>query len=156
MRDVKGYEGLYGITSCGKVWSYRSKRFLNPTPDKDGYLQLTLSKDGSKKKAKVHRLVAETYIDNPNNYETVDHIDGNKAHNYIKNLRWMSNKDNAFLGNAHKCKPIICLETNKVFVSGWTAARAMNLNQTSISRVCNGKQKTTGGYHFKFLKKEMI
>ena len=49
MKDIKGYEGLYAITSCGKVWSYRRKRFLTNSPAKDGYLKITLSKDGEVK-----------------------------------------------------------------------------------------------------------
>ena len=57
MKDVVGYEGLYAVTSCGKVWSYKSERFLKPWKRKDGYLQVGLHKDGEKKIYLVHRLV---------------------------------------------------------------------------------------------------
>ena len=86
MKDIKNYEGLYAITSCGKVWSYRSKKFLKPGPAKNGYLQVGLIKDKETKRVLIHRLVAEAYLDNPNNYETVDHIDFDKTNNCLNNL----------------------------------------------------------------------
>ena len=49
MKDIKGYEGLYAITSCGKVWSYRSKKFLKPAKHQNGYLKVVLYKDGNLK-----------------------------------------------------------------------------------------------------------
>jgi hypothetical protein len=58
MRDIKGYEGLYAVTSCGKVWSYRSKKFLKPYDNGFGYLYVNLNNDGKKKQFKIHRLVA--------------------------------------------------------------------------------------------------
>lgn len=89
MKDIKGYEGIYAITSCGKVWSYRSKKFLKPRKDKDGYLRINLKLNGSEKTVCIHRLVAETYIPNPDNLPTVDHIDFDRTNNSINNLRWM-------------------------------------------------------------------
>ena len=56
MRDVKGYEGLYAVTSCGKVWSYKSDRFLSPCKTKSGYMFVRLCKNGKVKKMFVHRL----------------------------------------------------------------------------------------------------
>ena len=148
MKDVKNYEGLYAVTSCGKIWSYRSKKFLKPFADKDGYLKVGLYKDNKKKNFKIHRLVALAYIPNPDGLETVDHIDGNKEHNYINNLQWMTQKDNAIKGNSKKIR---CVETGKIFDSARIAAKEMSLNNSTISSVCNGKRKTAGGYHFEFL-----
>ena len=148
MKDVKNYEGLYAITSCGKVYSYRSKKFLKPFADKDGYLMVSLYKDNKKKTFKIHRLVALAYIPNPDGLETVDHIDGNKEHNYINNLQWMTRGDNAIKGNSKKIR---CVETGKIFDSARIAAKEMSLNNSTISSVCNGKRKTAGGYHFEFL-----
>ena len=65
MKDIKGYEGLYAITSCGKVWSYRRKKFLKLRADQDGYLLVNLYNKGKPKGCLVHRLVAEAYIPNP-------------------------------------------------------------------------------------------
>ena len=148
MKDVKNYEGLYAVTSCGKIWSYRSKRFLKPFAGKNGYLKVGLYKDNKKKNFLIHRLVALAYIPNPDGLETVDHIDGNKEHNYINNLQWMTQKDNAIKGNSKKIR---CVETGKIFDSATIAAKEMSLDNSAISRVCNGKRKTAGGYHFEFL-----
>lgn len=90
MKDIKGFEGKYAVTSCGKVWSYRSKRFLKIEKTSNGYLRVYLQD----KHYYVHRLVAETYLSNPDNLPEVHHIDANKEHNYINNLQWMSKRDN--------------------------------------------------------------
>lgn len=99
MKDIKGYEGLYAITEDGKVWSYRNKRFIKPFLRKNGYLQVILVKDGVKKNHKVHRLVAETYISNPNNYPEVNHKDENRVNNNIDNLEWCPHDYNCNYGN---------------------------------------------------------
>ena len=88
MKDIKDYEGLYAITSCGKVWSYRSKKFLKPGKNMYGLLQVSLSKNGRAKKFLIHELVAETYIGKPNDLSLAYHIDRNPNHNYINNLAW--------------------------------------------------------------------
>lgn len=67
--------------------------------DKDGYLKAR-GQDGKRRiDLFVHRLVARAFIPNPNNYDTVDHIDCNKEHNYINNLQWMSRSDNTAKSN---------------------------------------------------------
>lgn len=91
MKDIQGYEGKYAITSCGKVYSYYAKRFLNPRVDRDGYLAVALyGKDGKRKYHLVHRLVAEAYIPNPDNKPTVNHKSEIKSENHINNLEWMT------------------------------------------------------------------
>lgn len=90
MKEIKGYEGLYAITSCGRVWSYRSKKFLKPRIKKNGYCDVILYKDKIPKTFSVHRLVAEAYIPNPDNLPCVNHKDEVKTHNWINNLEWCS------------------------------------------------------------------
>ena len=104
MRDIKGYEGLYGITTEGDVWSYKRKRFLTPYTSGNGYLKVTLCKDGKMKYFLIHRLVADAYIPNPNNLPQVDHIDNDKNQNYINNLQWITGRDNVRKG---RNKPIL-------------------------------------------------
>lgn len=110
-KDIKGYEGLYKISNYGEVLrlkSYdsrnhlRNARILKQRLNEDGYLQLGLHKDGKEKKFLVHRLVAETFLSNPNNYLEVNHIDENKQNNSISNLEWCSRKYNVNYGNAQK------------------------------------------------------
>ena len=104
MKDVVGYEGLYAVTSCGKVWSYKSKRFLTPENNGRGYFRVKLCKDGKEKKYMIHRLVAEAYIPNQDNLPQVDHIDNDKTHNYVNNLQWITNRDNV---RKSRNKPIL-------------------------------------------------
>lgn len=152
MRDIKGYEGIYAITSCGKVWSYRRKIFLKPSPDKDGYLRVSLMKDGQKKNVFIHRLVADAYISNPNGLPQVNHLNEIKTANYINNLAWCDAKENDNYGTRNKriSKPVYCAELDKIFESQTAAADALGLDRRSISKCCIGTYKSTGGYHFKY------
>ena len=152
MKDIKNYEGLYAITSCGKVWSYKTKKFLKPYGNKNGYLRVDLRKDKERKHFLIHRLVAEAYIPNPNNYETVDHIDFDKTNNCVNNLQWMSRGENCRKRRYCGTKPVRCIELNTIYPSVSEAARSLNLNISCISKVCRGERKTTGGYHWEFVK----
>ena len=88
MKDIPGYEGYYAITEDGQVWSYHKRNFLALILDTRGYYVVNLLKKGERKRWRVHRLVALTYIPNPNNYPIIDHIDRNKLNNNVNNLRW--------------------------------------------------------------------
>lgn len=152
MKDLKGYEGLYGVTSCGKIWSYISQKFL-ATYFANGYEYATL-KDNQH--VKISRAVAEAYIPNPNNLPQVNHKDEIKAHNYVNNLEWCDANYNINYGTRNervkmiKSKKVYCRELDKVFESQKVAAAELGLDQGNISRVCRGKANTTGGYHFEF------
>lgn len=155
MKDIKNYEGLYAITMTGRVWSYRRKKFLKPGVGRKGYLQVVLCKNGEMKSFKLHRLVAETYLPNPDNKPHVGHIDDNPKNNCWDNLYWTTPYNNNNYGSRAKslwaAKKVICLETGQIFRSIHEAADGMNLNFRSISKVCRKEQKTTGGYHFEFI-----
>ena len=154
MKDILGYEGLYAITSCGKVWSYKSKKFLKPQKKRDGYLQVGLCKGGERKYYKIHRLVAMTYIPNPDNLPQVNHKDENKENNALPNLEWCDGSYNINYGSRNKrvsqtlSKPVFCVELNKTFDGASAAARELGLDNSHIIKCCKGKQKTCGGYHF--------
>ena len=94
MRDIKNYEGIYAITSCGKVWSYRNNKFLAPSISGRGYFQVNLSKNGKYRHYFIHRLVAEAYLENPNNLPVVNHKDLNKLNNALTNLEWCTQSYN--------------------------------------------------------------
>ena len=154
MKDIAGYEGLYAVTSCGKVWSHKSKKFLKPFDNGFGYLLVRLSKDGKQKNFRIHRLVAEAYIDNPENKPQINHIDKEKNHNYINNLEWVTSKENILYSvkdrGEHSVKPVVCVETGEVYCSQVAAAAAIGVHRQCIGNCVRGKQKTTGGYHWRF------
>lgn len=94
-KEIKNYEGLYKITTDGSVYSVRRDMYLNPTINKGGYCVVDLFKDGKRTHAKVHRLVAQAFLDNEKNYTHVDHINRIKTDNRLINLRWCSASESA-------------------------------------------------------------
>lgn len=94
MKDIKGYEGLYKVTIDGRIYSTRSDIFLKLNYKKNGYVYVELNKYGQSKTHRVHRLVAETYIPNPENKEYVHHINNIKSDNNIENLEWVTTSEN--------------------------------------------------------------
>lgn len=84
----------YYITSCGRVWSEYSQKWLTPTINKRGNHSRAYVSLGRGNKRYVHRLVAEAFIPNPHNLPEVDHIDTNGLNNNVENLRWCSHDEN--------------------------------------------------------------
>ena len=149
MRDIVGYESLYAVTSCGKVWSYRRQKFLTPSYDTNGYLKINLYKNGEQKTHKIHRLVAEAYLPNPNNLSDVDHIDNDRTHNYLNNLQWITHKDNVRKG---RNKPILQFDLDGNFVKEWPCAADVGRElQTNICKCLKGKYKQAYGYIWKYM-----
>lgn len=100
--DLKGYEDSYQISNSGRIFTKRRLignqiyygKELVPQLTKDGYLKVTLSKEGCSKKYYLHRLVAIQFIDNPYNLPQVNHKDGNKLNNDSLNLEWCTKQEN--------------------------------------------------------------
>ena len=148
MKDIKGYEGLYAITSCGKVWSYKRKKFLEPYTDGNGYLKVKLFKDNEEKQYRIHRLVAEAYLPNPENLPQVDHIDNDRTHNYLNNLQWITHRDNVRKG---RNKPILQYDLDGNFIREWECTADVGKEaQSNICFCLSGKYKTAYGYIWKY------
>ena len=153
MKDIKGYEGQYAITSCGKVWSYKSKKFIQPFDNGQGYLVVVLRANGKSKHHRVHRLVAEAYLPNPDEKPIINHKDENKHNNSVANLEWVTAKENINYSVASRRKkifftPIKCVETGEIFPSQVAAATSIGRCPQCISHCLTGKQHTAGGYHW--------
>lgn len=156
MKDIEGYEGLYAITSCGKVWSYYTQKFLKPSISR-GYLRVTLYKNKRGKRYLIHQLVARAYLPNPNNWTIVNHKDEIGLHCWLNNLEWCTMKYNSNYGSRnirmakakHKC--IRCIETGATYPSLIAAGEATGILRTGISNCLCGKSKVAGGYHWEFI-----
>ena len=177
-KTIKNYEGLYQISNKGNVkslgrWVYyknkgkrwQEEKILKNHKDKDGYLIVVLCKEGKQKTFKVHRLVAQAFIPNPNNLPQVNHKDENKENNFVyinedgtadlekSNLEWCTNEYNHNYGTRNKrmaekqkgntrgSKPVIQIDkhTNEVineWISASEAQRQLGIQSSSISQCC--------------------
>lgn len=169
MKDIPGFENLYAATEDGKIWSYYTKKFLQPSIGKNNYLKVTLTKNGIKYTKSIHRLIAETFIPNPTNLPLVNHKDENKTNNTIENLEWCTYLYNSNYGNHpqqqaermkkfrlenpdfgrgennHKSIQIKCLETGETFETFSAAAKWCNLKSTvCFTDYFNGRQSSAG------------
>lgn len=145
------YEDYEVSNKDGKIRSLKFGRIrlLKQTDDGHGYLFVGLSKNGKVKVKKVHRIVAETWIPNPNNYSDVDHIDRNRQNNSVENLRWLPHKNNIPINPTEK--KILCVETGVIYKSFMDAERETGIPTGNICKVCQGKRRTAGGFHWEFV-----
>ena len=93
-KNIKGYEGLYKVSSYGRIMTVRKNAILCPAKTISNGLTVSLSKNGKVEKKQVSRLVAAAFIPNPDNKPCVDHIDGVRFHNFVENLRWCTQDEN--------------------------------------------------------------
>lgn len=174
-RDIAGYEGLYQVSNIGRVKSldryvfnerinklkFQNGRMLVLSigyKKKDFYLKVSLSKDNRQVSTYVHRLVAEAFIPNSLNCTQVNHIDGDKRNNAVENLEWVTPQENkihaVYTGldvPNYGLKPVICINNGKVYPSVSEAARNLKVRDSTISKVCKGKQKKTKGLRFEYV-----
>ena len=167
--DIKGYEGLYQVSNLGKVKSlnYRrtcKERILIPCKPANGYLCVSLYKNGIHKTFTIHRLIAQAFIENHENLQQVNHIDEDKTNNCVSNLEWCDRKYNNNYGTRNErmlktrklrnCKKaeISVLQFIKdgkfvnEFPSRNEAERCTGITQQSICACCKGKLNSAGGH----------
>lgn len=182
-KDVKGYEGLYQVSNFGRVKSLskiviRGNRIKQPL--KERILKHGLSMEypfvslhnGTAKLIKIHKLVAEAFIPNPENKRTVNHKNGIRSDNRACNLEWATYSENHLhsyqkldrkcylLGKLgkdhHRSKAIFQFTKSGDFVAEYgsqcEAQRKTKIHQSKISAACLNKIKLAGGYKWKFKK----
>lgn len=167
-RQVKGYEGLYEVSSLGRVKStHRSKHIILSAANDNGYLKIVLQKSKTRKTTRVHRIVAENFIANPKNKPEVNHINGNKLDNSVDNLEWCTRDENARhaaenglygsreLTPEHKdklievnSKKVVCVCSGTIYSSATEAAKANGIKKSTLIHYLIGsrKNKTTLEY----------
>lgn len=174
-RNIEGYEGLYQVSDEGRVKSLHreivykdgrkkviEERILHNILSDLGYYHVMLSKDGSPKRYKVHRLVAKAFIPNPNNLPIINHKDENPKNNLVENLEWCDQNYNVHYGTMiergrkkqlnreDKSKPLdkIDMTTGEILESFKSASEVERNNPqfktSSVSRCCRGGQYLNG------------
>lgn len=178
-KDIPGYEGLYLVSSLGRIKSYdrpvgtkgrtiviRGGRILKPIPDQLGYCKVTLSKFGKHKDWRIHRIVATVFVDNPHGYNVVNHKDRNPSNNAASNLEWCDVSYNVTYDGARQrstrtryrnrfgFKPVAQYDRNGTLLAVYesTACAAMKTGcyQGAISNNCIGRAKTAGGFIWRY------
>ena len=154
---AKGIEDYYEVSSLGRIRRKGGNRSLKCRYNKDGYLLVNLSAGGVRYTKQVHRLVALSFLHNPNNYPCVNHKNEIKADNRTVNLEWCTveynnnygNRNNNFKKRVAKIGlsgRLIC-----VYSSVLSASKSTGVSVGAISNVSNGKSKTAGGYHWLYV-----
>ena len=168
--DGEVYEGLYKVSNWGRILSLNYHRegraeLMNPFQEKNGYLRVNLSKNGETKKCRVHRLVAFTFLENPENLPQVNHKDEDKTNNFVflnedgsvdkekSNLEWKSPKDNINHGthnersakariNGKKSKRVLQLSLDGELIREWESTQECGrngFNQGNVAACCRGE-----------------
>ena len=178
--DGEPYEG-YKVSNFGRILSLNYNHtgkpdLMNPSDNGRGYLVVHLRKNGESKTCKVHRLVAETFLPNPENLPEVNHKDENKKNNFVflnedgtvnkkrSNLEWKTHKDNINHGtrneraakantNGKLSKKVLQLSLTGELICEYPSIRECGRNgfdHGAVCRCCNGKQKTHKGFRFMY------
>lgn len=168
-KNVVAYDGLYEVSNFGRVRSLdryvrhsRSKnndlvlkkgKILNEKDNGHGYKSVHLTVNRQTEDKYIHRLVAQAFLDNPNNCPEVNHKDENKSNNCLDNLEWCTSKYNDLYGNHTKntSKPVEMFDLQMNFIDEFKSATEAEriTGIRGIGAVCNGKRHTAGGYIWK-------
>lgn len=173
-KEIKEYGGKYKVSNNGRIKNMMTNNLVPQNISNSGYYRVGLYLNNKSKNKEVHRIVAETFIDNPENKIEVNHIDGNKLNNNVDNLEWVTHKENInhawknnlfepvreaskrYGKNNPSAKGVIQYDINENKIEEYEciedAAIKTNVNKTNIGKCCNGRRKTAGGYIWKFKK----
>ena len=168
-KEIKGYEGLYEVSNKGRIktlkYNHGNKHKIlkcNIKKNRYGYLSVTLCKNKIHKDYSIHRLVATHFIPNPKNLYSINHIDENKKNNCVENLEWCTIEYNNNYGNHIKNITKIKIEkygkrinqytTDGEYLKTWDciSQTQKTLKINNISACLSGKQKTAGGFIWKY------
>ena len=158
------YEGLYKVSNWGRILSLNYRRtgraeLLKPYENTSGYLQVDLSKNKETKTCLVQRLVAQTFIPNPENLPEVNHIDEDKTNNRVENLEWKCPKENSNHGTRNEriakalSKPVLQFSLTGEFIREWESTMECERNgfdHSAVGRCCRGKKPQYKGFLWRY------
>ena len=173
--DGEPYEG-FEVSNLGRIKSLNynhtgKPKLLKPYEDTCGYLTVKLSKNRKSKNCRVHRLVAEAFLDNPDNLPEVNHIDEDKTNNFVflnedgtvnkekSNLEWKNPKENSNHGTRNEriakalSKKVLQLSLSGELIREWPSIAECGRNgfdQSCVCLCCQGKRKTHKGFRFEY------
>lgn len=172
--DIKGYEGLYQVSTYGRVRSLNYKRTGKIKIMKccfcNGYFNIGLTKNKKTKTFLIHRLVAEAFISNQDNLPEINHIDENRSNNHVENLEYCDHNYNINYGTrtkkmvetrikGEKSETIVQLNRHGNLIREWSSAmeieRELGFKHTNIYTCCLGKRKSANGFVWKY-KKDVV
>ena len=174
--DGEIYEGLYQVSNWGRILSlnYRNtgkSELMNPSEMPNGYLRVCLSKNGEDKQCYVHRLVAETFLENPENLPEVNHKDEDKTNNFVflnedgtvnkkkSNLEWKNHRDNCNHGTRNersakaRSKRVLQLSLDGELIREWESTQECGRNgfdSGAVAKCCNGKLPHYKGFRWEY------
>ena len=163
-KPILQYEAFYEVSNRGRVRSLRTGGIMRMRIGRDGYVRVSLTKDGKQTHKLLHRLLAIAFIPNPDNFAEVNHKNENKQDNSILNLEWCTHKYNSNFGTRLKrmaisnYEPVIQYtkdgEEIARYKSQKEAMEKTGIQSRHISCCCKGKRKTTGGYVWRYAKND--
>ena len=169
-KEIPGYEGLYLVSNDGRIYSLpkvvsngrgeyvRDGQLLKPgLRGRDGlmYEFVILCKNGVSEHKSVHRLVAEAFIDNPNKYDVINHIDHDTLNNKVENLEWCTQQYNNEYGhNKPVCQYSVDGELLATYKSATYASVMTGISRTSINNALVGCSQSSGGYIWKYARED--
>lgn len=153
-KDIDGFEGLYEVSTKGRVRNKKTNRIFIGKNNSAGYRAVTLKGNDYN----IHRLVALAFIPNPQNLPQVDHVDENKGNNDVSNLRWVTSSENVRHSIYKQCCKIKQIDKDGNLINIWDSChqieRELGYQRGNIIGACKGRQQYSHGFKWEYMNPE--
>jgi hypothetical protein len=160
-KRIKDFEDYYLISNYGRVKSLYVNKLITPCDNGKGYLRVSLRKNGRQYTKYIHVLVAQAFIDNPNNLVEVNHLDENKHNNHMSNLEWCTHKYNCNYGTRNvrtvesKARAIGQYNKDGQLIKVWNGTtpivKELGYKRSAIRNCIYGLSKSSNGYIWRYI-----